>query len=565
MKRLTALVLTLSLAFTLAACGQKPSDPAASSVGDPSASQSSPPSQTPPDTPDPPKAPVIPKGDSFWTAYQLGEGSDANTLPQDSWSIDLTLWEDGTARIRNIEGGTITSYSEFDRRLTWEQTDGSFKLYSPYAEAPRFSGSVTEEGIRLDDFHGEPLLLKQEKMPDSTGMLYCPAELEGVWIMTSAETEGYEWEALPGHFETITIQPRWSDAQSNTVLQADCERGGYYGPLPAEFRDYGLEILDQPLYSGCGNEEWSVRLGPESPKNSDGHPLETEYYVTLLDHDTMLRQMYYTLDSAPAVSYQTFRRVLPINSSWPLEQAVLDNTAWECTYFTDDQGVRHSAPPGLSEFTLQLLPDNVYSYSTLSDSGEAYSAQGTWVLGSGGTLLLYHEDYPEDWFAGAARVHHDHAVEDEGFTEMFLHYQGGVIRLIQAGFAGDQDTMDELEGNAFAAPGDALLVLYSDQYLDMDWYEARGIPALYAADGPDVRRFLVTAVNDHTTLWLENDGFVVQELGELFAGESLIVQTGVSESGGSLLCFRVNGTDYRYELTTANLDFYDGWSYLSPA
>ena len=237
---------------------------------------------------------------------------------------------------------------------------------------------------------------------------------------------------------------------------------------------------------------------------------------------------------------------------------MLADSAFEMSGWIDGDGILHSAPPDVSDFSLQLDGNGGYRFAVTGEDGSKHTGGGErWSLGDGGTILMRCEDWePDDYLNGAVQT-------ANGPEELFLWYNGGILwcQIVDGGgnWDGYVDTMTELEGNAFAAPQNALLVLYNQYYVDFD---AAQFTTYELSDGPGAQYLLATAVVDGTKLWLEEDGFVVGDFGTLDAGESVLLWTGIPEKNGPNLNFIVNGESYYYELNQNNIAFPDHWDYL---
>ena len=121
--------------------------------------------------------------------------------------------------------------------------------------------------------------------------------------------------------------------------------------------------------------------------------------------------------------------------------------------------------------------------------------------------------------------------------------------------------MNDLEGNAFAAPENALLALYNQNYTDLSALKA--FP-LYEVDADEEAQYLlVTAVMDDTYLWLDEDGYCREDFGTVHAGESFVIRVNIPDSGGYLLQIECSAGEYYYELNQSSIDFYQNWNYLT--
>lgn len=583
MKQLTAFVLSLLMVLALAACDRgSPPD----TGGEPVTPQhgglrpggaAGPTTPAPNSTPTGAEAPAVMtlEGDSYWVLEE-SEG-DMRQWPPEGEDIltDLTLWADGSARIRELENGIRLVNGGDEQSMTWKQDGEKLSLYTAYSgDEPYWSGTVTKDGMALSRYGGI-FHFQQATMP-TEGALYSPAELQGVWLQIGSEVEGSTERSMPGWFESLVIQPdRNGDGQ---ILRASSERIHYNESMPfGTYHDQAITVLDEPIYEGCGNDVWSVRIGEEVPKNEGGHPEAgtTEIYVTLLDQNTLLQQQYFSIDGGPAVSYQTYQRILP-EVSWELEQADLEGGDFELACFTAADGTRQDVPPGISDFYLHLDVHGQQFFTVTFEDGSEYNGGGEWMFGEGGTLLLFNErkfyDWPYDkqidseWFAGAVRSFN-------GIPEVYLWLEGGIMRLDHVEGSGGEnyggdghwdgyvDTMNDLEGRAFAAPENTLFVLYNQNYTDMT--KLNSLRCYEIDDGPEAQYVLVTSVLDDNDFWLDEDGFCREDFGTVHAGESFVFKVNIPESGGYRLQIESSMGDYFFELTQSNMEMDQNWNYIT--
>jgi len=534
-----------------------------SQQGQPSDSGTSKPK--PQDPPPEPQKPTLPEGDSFWTACAYSVEGERIPLPNEDWWADLTLWADGTARLRQVEDELII-YDEHALRMTWTvEENGDIVFKCPYSgDDPYYVGKLTEDGMELTQ-DGSTFYLEEAPMPREAGELYCPAELRGVWLQVSSEIDGYRENTMPGHFNSLVLTLEWDEKSGQDVLKAASEQGDCTGFVPGDtYFSYSVEVLEEPVYEGCGNESWSVRIGPTSPLNENGYPKDVERYATLLDRDTVLFQRYFSIDGGPAVSYQTYKRVIPYSPGWQMENEEITGS-WACTGYRNEAGEELAAPAGLEGFQLRLSDDRRFIYRT--DAGE--DGVGRWILGEGNTLLLYNDnDYDalDDWFAGAAGMRKVVTAEYESeIYEICLWYDGGLMQLERQEDTGQWDdyvdTMTDIEGRAFAAPENTLFVLYNQNYGDFADYDM--FRTYTISDGPEAQYLLVTSVIDGNYFWLEEDGYCREDFGTLDAGESIVIRLDIPESGGMNLQVESKLGDYYYELTRDRLVFNENWNYIT--
>ena len=584
MKKYLALLLSVLLVLSLIACGDKPADPnpvqpdppKEDPVTQPGTSSGTTPETTDPVIPepvlpDPPKEDPVPspppplpalEGDSYWVAYQ-SEGDQREIVPQgDNILTDLTLWADGTARIREIQDGIRLCSGDDEQNMHWTyESDGTLKLYAASDEdTPYWTGIRTAEGIELNRFGGT-YRFRQEPMPEE-GALYSPAELQGVWLEIGVEIEGWVDAHMPGNFSSLIF--RADQAEDKWTLLASSENGHQYG-FDTESRYYGREITlrEEPIYFGCGNEVWSVRVGEESKLSKEGYPLEEETYVTLLDQNTLLKQMYFSYENGtiPVVSYQTYKRFLPkaALASGDEIKALLQDTGFRLAGYIDADGVRHDTHPNYSRFSLYLGKTGGYIFAADDTDGNSYRGGGNdWSTGDGGTILMWGEETEQDWYAGAVRI-------DREAPEIFLwDNRDGILCLEPAAdgeWDGYADTMDDIEGRAFAAPENALFVLYNPDYRDFS--ECVWMRSYTISDSPEARYLLFTAVEDDSYFWLEKDGYCAEDFGTLDAGESVILRMEIPADNGATLQVSTSLGDYYYELSESYLAFNENWNYVT--
>lgn len=529
------------------------------------------------------KNPVL-EGNTFWKAYQFTIDGEKENLPSEKRQIDVILWENGTAQFREIiDGIYLTDDRQAEAR--WTQTeDGEILMHHPDYDFPYWEGILRDGEMELECYGGV-LSLKQEKMPETAGERLHPAQLQGTWLQVSGVVEGDEWDAMPGYFGSLVFKTQWNDATSSYEMTVDSEEKDHLGMFRESFWDFSTEILDECLYEGCGNDEWSVHLGEYSQVNEDGYPTDMEYYVTLVDENTLLKQCYYTLDGAPAVSYQTYQRMLPRVSHDLVMAHELEGGDYECVGYVDENGVEYDAPPGMSDFYVHL---DISPYCTVGwwdeATDERISINGEWTLGdSGGTLLLVADNFLDAeesentfWLAGAVRENYTQTqYEVSDATEMYLWYQHGIIKLEHVGgsggenYGGDdpayEDTMNYLEGNAFAAPEGTLFILYGENaFLGETAVELEDVYHYNLSSGSShAELILLTAVLDNTLFWYEDESRNEVWSEVLNAGESVVLKVDVPETAKEVLCININDEAvYYYEISSDTISE-DAWYYVT--
>ena len=425
MKKIGTYLLIICLVVgCLAGCGSKPAaTPTTATPTTTAAPETTAPTQSAPQELDV-------REDHYWVAETYysedGQGAEGpHPLDPQAWFIDLTMGADGTARFRDVLE-TVCLMDDSYMDLTWEKSqDGHFLFYSKLYAQPVLDG-VYENGILTVEYRAMTLTMKEYPAPEKE-QESLPAELVGTWLMTYAETEGYQWPIISERVSSLIFQVAANNGPME--LRADREERNTDGLWVDG--DHGLEvtILNHPLYEGCGNDSWSVRIGPESPKDANGYPTETEYYATLLDYNTLLMQQYYTVDGSPAVSTLTYWRFPEIVTWFSPDYTQLDESNWICTDYINSQGEYRSPPDEMVDFSLILFADQ----TCVAYYGDV-AVRGSWQLENGGVIILQGED-GAFWFAGTISAYSVETTYEVSDTyEMALYYQEGILRLRMTGF-----------------------------------------------------------------------------------------------------------------------------------
>lgn len=382
-----------------------------------------------------------------------------------------------------------------------------------------------------------------------------PAQLAGVWLMETSETEGDLSETQPGVSESVIFRVAYSEYGSKMISWG--ERRDHEGAIWDAYEEAEVTVLDEPLYTYCENQEWSVLIGEYSEKDENGYPLEVETYATLLDENTMLRRLYYSFDGGPGVSYQTFKRVTFTDDVWNYAVEDLEGGDYESVGYIDAEGTEHAESPELKEFYVHL---DVNSDCTISwwdeELGDRRWFGGSWVLGEGGIVNLISDDYClEDeftetcWFAGAFDTEIvGNKEETEEHLYMYLYHQGGLIKLQHLDGSGGENyggeypeymkTMDELEATAFDSPEDALFVLYGEESIEIENYMF--LPFYEISTSENSQKILITAISDNSYFWYDGEGSDELWSTLLDAGDSVILQVDVPKQAKAKLWVNIN-------------------------
>lgn len=222
---------------------------------------------------------------SIFGIYYINE--DGEAVSNDFY---FTYPDDNNPEIIGLYHNETGAYSEEDSELLditldefWEKEEDISK------GTAKISGTMFSE---LDEEIVEKAMgksVEKQVTPDAS-------MLDGEWVFTHGETDGYEFTAEEEGIESeITI-----GVSEDVVIAV------YFSKT--EFADDAFEaeaeLLEEPVYYGCGNDEWSVKFLPFNSTFGE----EDEFYATLTDENTLLLQHLYPFDGALGVSYQYYTR-----------------------------------------------------------------------------------------------------------------------------------------------------------------------------------------------------------------------------------------------------------------
>jgi len=514
------------------------------------------------------------KEDTYWTAYELRDAFGAEKLPADYKWIDLILRADGSAQFREVHNEMILN-NDLMLHMTWKLKGDRLGLYIEGFDDPYCEGTLDENGIALGYYSGT-LYMKQSEMPGKAGELLSPAQLTGTWVLASGMAEGWEWDAREEReYGVLFFDSVWNEEIVDLTLAADYESRAGWGDMRDSFYDRELTLLKEPIYEGCGNETWSVRIGQESPLNENGYPQEKDYYVTLVDENILLLQTYYSIDGGPGVSYSYYKRILPTISVWELETADLEGGDWDFISYTDAEGNELEEVPGMENLYVHLDVMGNCSVSWEEPStGEFISGEAKWILGNGGGLLIYEGDREEIWFSGGILMHNIETRQESIYNlEMYLYYAGGVIKLVHEEGSGGENYGGEgmtedfgesylyLEQMANDAVDGALLVMYGDEFLNMGEYAE--LPHYNRSEnGSDSHNILITAIYDDTEIYVGNKDGEEESIDYLDAYGSMVLRIDIPDIPKQYIGILVNGEYFTYDISRASVDLKD-WTYLT--
>jgi len=229
-----------------------------------------------------------------------------------SWWMDMFFFADGSMLLRDVSNDCYTGMSvegtwEADEAgqvtiLSGRNLETGMEIGENWLPSLYFvDGSDPDEenlkGALALEYFGGVVYFQQKPMPGQDLRL-CMADLQGDWTMVSLEIEGY---VSDGSNEGVLAA--LSFEESAYGVEAVYTKHSSYTGVDEQIRASVIRRED-PLYSGCGNETWSVELRPQEY----GQEEIVQFRAALLERDTLLLQRRYLIDGGPAFCYETYRR-----------------------------------------------------------------------------------------------------------------------------------------------------------------------------------------------------------------------------------------------------------------
>ena len=214
-------------------------------------------------------------------SYQVTFGEDTLSVRwNDGIDAEDHEYPDASWELTNEEGFAVLSidFREMAGILRYDL------MYHEDFETLYVGMDVVQEELPIG---WEPLyrFLTPQSVPE-------PVDMLGQWELVWTEVEGDRNEAEPG-ICSIEIQ---MSASSGLLLSYTSRE------FPNNNFENELLIFDnREMYYGCGNDAWVGDLDYVGP-------WDTTYTFTLTVDDVLIKQNYFQLDGAPAVSYEYFRR-----------------------------------------------------------------------------------------------------------------------------------------------------------------------------------------------------------------------------------------------------------------
>lgn len=120
---------------------------------------------------------------------------------------------------------------------------------------------------------------------------YDHSALAGTWVRTGTETEG---DTNSGGSCTVVITAVGDGTYRITYTDQDFPDSNY--------TDKAVEIREEALYEGCGNDRWMGSIDHVSEPN-------ITHALTIRDDCTLIIQNSFSFDGMPMVSYEYFTRI----------------------------------------------------------------------------------------------------------------------------------------------------------------------------------------------------------------------------------------------------------------
>ncbi|MBR3706594.1 MAG: hypothetical protein IKM19_06460 [Firmicutes bacterium] len=239
--------------------------------------------------------------DTYWVAREYIATEIENRpdtvyeMPHEGWNVDLILYKEGAARLRSVKDYAYVEETAVFADASWTVgTDGKTLILSEYAggSGETLTGWMQEGKLYLSDGTGT-FIMEKGSMPVN-GAEWLPADMVGIWKLSTNEIEGYVETA-----EELGIEGYLSFSAYDGGLAADYYTSDDSGILTEVFADQ-VKYEEMSLHEGCANEVWSVSFTSE-----DGL---TECYATIIDRDTLRMMIFTYLDGMeyPAVAVQNF-------------------------------------------------------------------------------------------------------------------------------------------------------------------------------------------------------------------------------------------------------------------
>ena len=239
---------------------------------------------------------TAPKGEDLvgtawgWEKYTDDWYLVSNLVSFNSETVDV-VWHDGIDEVAHV-------YAEAPYEITFENGVAVFEVdFSEMAGKLLYYILISPERDELYTLEvngsagGEPIsaILSQKLTAD-------PMELVGKWDRIKTMVEGDETESEPN---TCIVEITGDSRENLKISYMD---NAYF--VQNSYSDKALifSLGALPIYTDCGNDVWYADVDHVGKD-------DTTFAITLLADGTLLLQNYFTVDGAPMVSYEWFKRI----------------------------------------------------------------------------------------------------------------------------------------------------------------------------------------------------------------------------------------------------------------
>ena len=203
------------------------------------------------------------------------------------------IWHDGIDEEAHTYGNAFYEITLENGKAIMEIdfAEMAGKLYYYLLMSPDGDAIYTLELISDENSDSQPASAVLDKKKTAN-----PMELVGKWDRMKTMVEGCEEETEPN----TCIVEITGDSKDNLKISYTEKRDFSNVTYSDKYLIFSLGAL--PVYNDCGNDVWYADVDHVGEYN-------TTYAITLLEDGTLLLQNYFTVDGAPMVSYEWFKRV----------------------------------------------------------------------------------------------------------------------------------------------------------------------------------------------------------------------------------------------------------------
>ena len=239
--------------------------------------------------------------DSYWVAAEFvsaGSRVEVNTMPWETWNVDLILHAEGAAKLRSIMYDAYTEGSEMYTDCMWVVDEDTDELQIGLYDVETLLFGKVKDGQLYMDYSGGTLRFERREAMPVNGDEWCTGDLVGTWKLETHEIEGYSGTAEElGMNGSISFFAAYPGLVANFVDRDSSGNETSVWNAPVVRSDMGL-------YDGCYNTRWTVMFELEPDEYSD----KVECWATLSDRDTLEVMLftYFEGEEYPAVCIKTY-------------------------------------------------------------------------------------------------------------------------------------------------------------------------------------------------------------------------------------------------------------------